>query len=128
MGILGWITGKHFDEQDDNNNEHANDPYWSEEDSEEDNLWIGPLAKRRDEECAANDTPYGHGQAEARFRIDDMRRYYAQYGARSFQEAVEVTGRSAHINYERSKRLVEQGHEELRERMEFERGEISIYD
>lgn len=127
MGLFSFITGKHFDEQPDPD-EHANDPYWSDEDSEEDNLWIGPLAKRRDEECAANPTPYGAGQAEARFRIDDLRRYYHQYGATSFREAVEVFGKNAHHDYEVNKRLLAEGHEELRERVEFARGEMSIYD
>lgn len=131
MGLFDWLTGKHLDEQTEEeqlNAQHADDPYWSSEDSVEDNQWIGPLAKRRDEECAANNTPYGHGQAEARFRIDDLRRYYKQYGANSFKEAVEQYGKNALYQYETNKRLVAEGYEECRSRMEFARGEMSVYD
>lgn len=128
MGILSWITGKHFDEQPDPDDEHANDPYWSDNDTEEDNRWIGTLAKRRDAEIAANPTPYGAGQAGARMQIDDMRRYWHQYGASSFREAVEVTGKYWHHIVQVEQELIDQGYPERQEYLEYARGARSMFD
>jgi len=128
MSLFSWITGKHLDEQPDPDDEHANNPYWSAEDSEEDNAWIGPLAARRDRECEADPSDYGQGQASARFQIDDMRRYYKQYGARSFQEAVEVTGKYWHVMVRQEQELIEQGYTERQAHLDFARGNRSMYD
>lgn len=128
MGIFDFLKGGHMDEQDDGYTSHADDPYWSAEDSDEDNEWLGPLHKRRDEECAANDTPFGHGQAEARYRIDDMRRYWHQYGAGSFKEAVEVSGKYAMQCLAWERERVASGEKDRQQWVEFHQGELSIYD
>lgn len=128
MGIFDFLKGGHMDEQDDGYTSHADDPYWSDEDSDEDNEWIGPLAKRRDEECAANNTPYGHGQAHGRFHVDDMRRYWHQTGANSFQHCIEVSGKYWYGVMQEEEEFVRQGYTDHQSKVEFARGILSVLD
>lgn len=129
MGMLRWLFGgkKSGDEEDHGVSvgESSEGEY---EDSEEDRNWIGPLAERRERECAVNPTPYGEGQAEARFRIDDMRRYYHQYGYSSFQEALHVTGNYWHQMVQSEQALIDQGYTERQAHLDFARGNRSMYD
>ena len=128
MGMLRWLFGSQNSDDEDHGvsvGESSEEEY---EDSEEDRSWIGPLAERRERECAANPTSYGMGQAEARFRIDDMRRYYEQYGASSFQEAVQVTGEYWHHIVQVEQELVNQGYTERLAHLDFARGNRSMYD
>lgn len=118
MSLIGWLLGGK------GNDDDASDF----EDTEEDVAWIGPLATRREQECKADPSDYGQGQAEARFQIDDMRRYYHQYGYGSFQEALETTGTYWHEKTMQEQSLIDQGHTERQGHLDFARGNRSLYD
>ena len=100
----------------------------SQEDSQEDIDWITPLADKRDREMAQATNEFEKGRAAARFEIDDMRRYYSQYGYRSFSEAMTVAGKHAHSLYLSNRNLVAQGYTELQDKAEFDRGRLSLFD
>lgn len=128
MGIFRFLFGGSNSDEDDHGVSVGASSEEEYEDSEEDRNWIGPLAARRDRECEENPTPYGMGQAEARFRIDDMRRYWHQYGASSFQEAVQVTGEYWHHMVEVEQELIDRGYTERQAHLDFARGNRSMYD
>jgi len=126
MGLLNWIFGSNdsSDDEDGVSIGEATEP----EDTEEDIAWIGPLAAQRRRECEENPSFYGQGQASAHFQVEDMRRYYAQYGYSSFQEAVQKSGEYWHAMAESEQELVKRGFSERQKHLEFALGQLSKYD
>lgn len=106
MGIFSFITGKHFDEQDSNDES----PSWSEEE---------------EDECT---NEYERGQAYARATIDDRRQSWQEHGYRSFRESVEVGGKIWHRIVEQEQDQVNRGQTDRQGRLDYARGARSMYD
>lgn len=106
MGILSFITGKHFDEQDDDSNESTS------------------CSEEEDTEA----TEYERGQAYARATIDDRRQTWQQHGYNSFRESVEVGGKIWHRIVEQEQDQVNRGQTDRQGRLEYARGARSMYD
>jgi hypothetical protein len=123
MGLLKRIFGGH--EEEDRDGVSVFEMPDEETETEEDR-WISTLAAQRDQEIA-DGSDYAQGQAGARFQIEDMRRYYRQYGYASFQEAVQQSGEYWHAMVQQEQDLVDQGHDR-QAHLDHARGQRSMYD
>jgi hypothetical protein len=133
MGLLDALFGKNHDGEDDDieyeaEKDREEEEHGVTEDSEEDKQWIGALTKKRRAEIEQDSSDFGKGAAGARMEIDDMRRYYRQYGYSSFQQAVETASAGWYREVQTLEDLVEQGHTEYQSRLDNARGFLSMYD
>jgi hypothetical protein len=108
MGILDWITGKHFDEQPDEDETDSDLSYWAPNTSDANN--------------------YEQGQKFARAAIDDRRQNYQRYGYNSFRESVENGGKIWHRIVEQEQAQVNRGQSDRQGQLDYARGARSQYD
>lgn len=107
MGLFDFLTGKHLDEQ-------------TEEEQDE-----GATLMEEDTSDACD---YDKGVKFARKQIDWSRKHYQERGYSSFQESVNIGGQIWHRIVEQEETNIEKGWTERQGQLDYSRGARSQYD